>query len=91
MWAFLENHIALILGFLASFATGLFAYLKAVSNDKKAKDEFLFGSLNHVVTLLREDNKALRERIIELENRIVLLEKRLATTMLSTLAGDRSP
>lgn len=77
MWTFLGDHLALILGFAASTIAGLFAYWKSNRSDDKAKDEFLFGSINKVVVLLQEDNKALRERVALLEGRIVQLEARI--------------
>lgn len=79
MWTFIGDNLALILGFAASALTGLFAYWQSTRSDLKAKDEFLFGSINHVVELLKSDNTTLRERIAQLEARIAQLEERIAS------------
>lgn len=77
MWTFIGDNLALILGFAASALTGLFAYWQSTRSDTKAKDEFLFGSINHVVELIKEDNAALRAEITQLKARIEQLETRI--------------
>lgn len=86
MLAFLNDHAALIFGFAASGLTGLFAYWKSTKSDDKARDEFLFGSLNKVVEVIQSDNASLRKRIVELEARIQQLEDRI-TSLLTTVKG----
>lgn len=77
MLTILTDNLPLILGFVASALTGLFAYWKGARNDDQAKDAFLFGSINRVVELLQSDNAMLRGRIAQLETRIEQLEARI--------------
>lgn len=79
MLTFLSDNLAFILAFAGSALTGLFAYWKATRVDDRTKEAFLFGSIHKVVEAQQADNKALRERVVQLEARIAQLEERIVT------------